>query len=491
MRKSGILMPIFSLNSKYGIGTFGKKAYEFVDFLALAKQQYWQVLPLGPTSFGDSPYQSFCAFAGNPYFIDLNTLVDKKLLIEEDLAILNREAIEIDYEWLYNTRFEILKKAYLKFVKTKEYYTFVKNNDEWLWNYALFMSLKTKYSGASWDVWDKKYSIYNKETLQEYYVQNVKDVEFWMFIQYEFFREWNQLKKYANERCIEIIGDIPIYVAYDSSDVWSNTKLFDLNKNLRPNKVAGCPPDAFSEDGQLWGNPLYNYNVMKKDNYNWWISRLKSASKIYDVIRIDHFRGFEAYFTIPAEDKNARGGKWKKGPGMTLFNAINKALPNIKIIAEDLGFLTENVHILLKRTNYPGMKVLEFAFDPKGDSDYLPHNHIKNCVVYTGTHDNMPIRAWFAELNDDEKHFVKEYLKLTDDSKICDQMVRLALESVADTVIIPLQDYLGFGIESRINTPSTKTNNWTYRMDDKYLSKELALYIAFLTKLYRRCDISK
>lgn len=490
MRSSGILMPVFSLPSKYGIGTFGKEAYKFIDFLSLAKQKYWQVLPLGPTSFGDSPYQSFCAFAGNPYFIDFDMLIEEGLLEKSDVDNLNTDELKIDYEKLYNTRFDVLKKAYLNFVPDETYFYFIEQNEEWLHDYALFMSLKTKQFGASWDVWEEKYRIHNKEVLDVYYKENKQEVDFWKFVQYTFDYEWKLLKEYASELNIDIIGDIPIYVAYDSSDVWANTKLFDLDKNLKPVNVAGCPPDAFSEDGQLWGNPLYNYSLMKKDNYSWWIKRLKRACELYDVIRIDHFRGFEAYFSIPAKDKNAKGGKWKKGPGFNLFKVINEELPNAKIIAEDLGFLTENVHKLLKKTGYPGMKVLEFAFDPKGDSDYLPHNHIKNCVVYTGTHDNMPLRAWFDELNEEEKHFVREYLKLTDDAKVCDQMVRLALESVADLTIIPLQDYLGLGLDARINTPATSTSNWTYRIKKEYLSNELALYIAFLTKLYRRCKLT-
>lgn len=489
MRSSGILLPVFSLPNKYGIGTFGKEAYDFIDFLTLAKQKYWQVLPLGPTSFGDSPYQSFCAFAGNPYFIDFDMLQEEGLLKEADFNFLNTKESKINYVHLYNTRFNILKIAYLSFVPDEKYFSYLEKNDYWLNDYALFMSLKTKHSGASWDVWEDKYRIYNKEELNKYYKQNKKEVDFWKFVQYIFDCQWQLLKDYANEHEVQIIGDIPIYVAYDSSDVWANSNLFELDKDLKPVNVAGCPPDAFSENGQLWGNPLYNYDLMKKDNYSWWVRRLKRACELYDVVRIDHFRGFEAYFSIPAKDTNAKGGKWKKGPGFNLFKAINTELPNARIIAEDLGFLTEKVHKLLKKTGYPGMKVLEFAFDPNGDSAYLPHNHIKNCVVYTGTHDNMPLRTWFEELNEVEKHFIREYLKLTDDSKICDQMVRTALESVADLTIIPLQDYLGLDSHSRINTPSTSTDNWTYRIKKEYLSKELALYIAFLTNLYRRCNI--
>lgn len=487
MRRCGILLPVSSLPNKYGIGDFGKSAYEFIDFLALAKQSYWQVLPLGPTSYGDSPYQSFCGFAGNPYFICLETLVDDGLILEEDLIIKDNNN-KIDYGWLYNTRFKILEKAYANFIKDDEYNKFVMDNTKWLDDYALFMSLKKLHNQSSWQEWPNKYKIYNKEVLDEYYSLNSYDVDFWKFIQYQFYKQWNKLKEYAHLKNIEIIGDVPIYVALDSSDVWSHRNLFQLDANLKPTNVAGCPPDAFAPKGQLWGNPLYNYHEMEKDNYQWWIDRISSANSLYDVIRIDHFRGFEAYYSIPSTDETAENGKWKKGPGYKLFKQIKQVLPNVRIIAEDLGFLTENVHKLLKKCEFPGMKILEFAFDLNGDSMYLPHNYNNNCVVYTGTHDNLPIRGWYKELSFEEKHFVKEYLSIKDDNLVCDQMIRVALGSVADLVIIPLQDYLGLDETTRINTPSTNTGNWQYRIKYEYLSKELALYIAFLTKLFRRTN---
>ena len=491
MRKSGILLPISSLPSEYGIGTLGEKAYKFVDFLALAKQSYWQVLPLGPTSYGDSPYQSFSSFAGNPYFIDLSILKEEGLLEEDDLLELAQFEGRIDYGAQYYYRYPILYKAYNKFEKTKEYKTFVKENSEWLDDYALFMALKKHHNDMSWNNWDDEYKFYNKKNLSKFYKEHEYEVDFWKFLQFEFNKQWSKLKKYANELGIEIIGDIPIYVAYDSADVWSNVNEFQLNVDLEPIDVAGCPPDAFCEDGQLWGNPLYNYKLMKENDYSWWVKRMENASKLYDIIRIDHFRGFEAYFSIPFGSENARKGKWKKGPGYDLFKTIESKIPGIKIIAEDLGFLTEGVYKLLKKTGYPGMKILEFAFNLKGDSEYMPHNYTPNSVVYTGTHDNLPLRAWYNELTDEEKHFVKEYLMLTDESKVCDSMIRIALASISNYAIIPLYDYLGIGEEARINTPSTSEGNWTYRIEDDYLSKELALYIAFLTKLYRRTSIEE
>lgn len=488
MRRCGILLPISALPSKYGIGTFGSMAYQFVDFLTLAKQSYWQILPLGPTSFGDSPYQSFCAFAGNPYFIDLDLLKEEGLLQDEDLETLKDMPLRIDYGRLYHNRFEILRKAYQRFIPTADYYDYLTNNYYWLKDYGLFMSLKTYHQAKPWYDWKACYKFYNQEVLAKYYQNNQKDVEFWFFVQYEFNKQWQALKKYAHNNQVQIIGDVPIYVALDSCDVWANSKLFLLDENLLPTEVAGCPPDAFSSEGQLWGNPLYNYQTMALDDYEWWTKRMRKASDLYDVIRIDHFRGFAGYYSINAKETTAKNGKWHKGPGIKLFKRLEAKLPNLKIIAEDLGYITEDVRKLLDETKYPGMKVLEFAFDVNDDSLYLPHNHLKNSVVYTGTHDNMPLRAWFNSLNEDEKNFVRSYLRLESDDKVCDHMIRIALASVADTTIIPFQDYLGLGLDARINTPSIQNGNWTYRIKPEYLSTSLALYIASLTQIYRRIN---
>lgn len=486
MRASGILLPIFSLPSPYGIGTIGKAAYQFIDFLHIANQKYWQVLPLGPTSYGDSPYQTFSSFAGNPYFIDLDILKEKGYLEEEDINSYRDLPLTIDYGYLYHWRFQVLRKAFYRFQPHEEYIRFIQDNSFWLNDYALFMSLKDNFSGVSWQEWPQEYKVYQKEILNEYALSHIESIQFWYFIQYQFFTQWNQLKAYAHQRGIELIGDVPIYVALDSVDVWANTKQFMLDHELKPVCVAGCPPDAFAKTGQLWGNPLYNYAIMKQDGYDWWMKRIQAAYQLFDVIRIDHFRGFEAFYAIPSGDSTAEHGKWMKGPGLSLFKTLRQVNPQARIIAEDLGFLTEAVHRLLEKTGYPGMKVLEFAFQPNEDSEYLPHHHIKHAVVYTGTHDNLPVRGWFETLTEEEKHMVREYLTLPSDDKVCDSMVREALKSVCDLAIIPIQDYLGLGASARINTPSTKEKNWTWRIDKHYLSKDLANYIGFLTTLYRR-----
>ncbi|MCM1514449.1 MAG: 4-alpha-glucanotransferase [Anaeroplasma bactoclasticum] len=486
MRASGILLPIFSLPSAYGIGTLGKTAYQFIDFLHIAHQKYWQVLPLGPTSYGDSPYQTFSSFAGNPYFIDLDILKEKGYLEEEDITSYRNLPLAIDYGYLYQWRFQVLKKAFHRFQPHEEYIQFIQDNTTWLEDYALFMSLKDTFLGVSWQEWPQEYKVYQKEKLKEYASSHRESIQFWYFVQYQFFNQWKQLKAYARQKGIELIGDVPIYVALDSVDVWANTKQFMLDSQLKPICVAGCPPDAFAKTGQLWGNPLYNYAIMKQDGYAWWMKRIQAAYQLFDVIRIDHFRGFEAFYAIPSGDSTAEHGKWMKGPGFALFKVLRQVNPEAKIIAEDLGFLTEAVHRLLEKTGYPGMKVLEFAFQPSEDSDYLPHHHVKHAVVYTGTHDNLPVRGWFDTLNEEEKHMVREYLTLPSDDKVCDAMVREALKSVCDLAIIPIQDYLGLDATARINTPSTKEKNWTWRIDEHNLSKDLAEYIGFLTTLYRR-----
>lgn len=491
MRSSGILLPIFSLPSPYGIGTFGRTAYQFIDFLHLANQKYWQVLPLGPTSYGDSPYQTFSSFAGNPYFIDLDLLKEKGYVEESDIRGYRDLPLVIDYGYLYSWRFQVLKKAFHRFQPDEDYAQFVQNNAFWLKDYALFMSLKDTFLGVSWQEWPQEYKVYQEDVLNAYASSHLDSIQFWYFIQYQFFTQWNQLRTYAHQKGIEFIGDIPIYVALDSVDVWANTKQFMLDDQFKPICVAGCPPDAFAQTGQLWGNPLYDYAVMKREGYAWWMRRIQAAYQLFDVIRIDHFRGFESFYAIPSGDSTAEHGKWMKGPGLALFKALQQINPQARIIAEDLGFLTEAVHRLLEKTGYPGMKVLEFAFQPEEDSEYLPHHHIKHAVVYTGTHDNLPIRGWFETLNESERHMVREYLTLPSDDKVCDYMVREALKSVCDLAIIPIQDYLGLGATARINTPSTKERNWTWRLDANYLSKDLANYIGFLTTLYRRKQVEE
>lgn len=491
MRLAGILMPIFSLPSEYGIGTFGKEAYNFVDFLKKSGQSYWQILPLSPTSFGDSPYQSFSAYAGNPYFIDLDILNEEGYLLKNEYAdICWGNGNFIDYAVLYQKRYAVLKKAFFRFIVSpeKNYNIFKKENSFWLGDYALFMAIKNANDGKSWNEWDNSLRFREKNAIAEAEKLYAEDVEFFKFLQYVFEKQWLGLKKYANENGVKIIGDIPIYVSYDSADVWCNPSQFDLNKELLPKMVAGCPPDEFSEKGQLWGNPLYNWSAMKKeaDPYSWWCRRIKSTLKIYDVIRIDHFRGFESYYAIPYGADDATDGKWKKGPGSQFFEYLNDKFEDLPIIAEDLGFMTDEVKKMLTASGYPGMKVLEFAFNDDEDSEYLPHNCHKNCVVYTGTHDNDTVIGWSKNISKEDLEFAKEYMSVKNDNELNWCMIKTAYATAADTVIIPMQDFIGAGSEGRINIPSTLGKNWKWRIEKGCLNDWLAEIIYKVTKTYRR-----
>lgn len=492
MRTSGILLHISSLPSDYGIGTMGKSAYEFVDFLAKARQSYWQILPLCPTSYGDSPYQSFSTHAGNPYFIDLDLLERDGLLKKSEYCDLDfgTSPERVDYEKMYNARFGVLEKAYERFKQSDKigFDEFLRDNEIWVSNYALFMAIKNANDGKCWNDWDNGLKFRDPHSLWLFKESHRNEVEFWEFVQFEFYSQWTKLKAYANDSGIKIIGDLPIYVAYDSADVWVSPDLFDLDEELNPRTVAGCPPDAFSPDGQLWGNPIYKWSKHRDTDFIWWAARLRTVTKLYDTVRLDHFRGFDEYFAIDADAETAAGGKWEKGPGMDLFNAVKRQLGDISIIAEDLGYLTPTVKDLLRTSAYPGMKVLEFAFDPNSDSDYLPHNHVKNSVVYIGTHDNAPIIEWLGEIDADTLEFCGEYLNSRSKSPtdIADALIRSALSSTADTAIIQMQDWLGLGEGSRMNTPSTSVGNWQWRMPSGVLTDALAEKIARLTELYRR-----
>ena len=492
MRKSGILLHISSLPSDYGIGTMGKEAYKFVDFLKEAKQGYWQILPVGPTSYGDSPYQSFSTFAGNPYFIDLDMLAEEKLLKKDEYKDLDWGGHKnyVDYATIYKTRFKVLKKAFRRFKKgdLTEFNQFLQENDKWISNYAMFMSIKDKYKGKPWLDWDEGLRNHDGQALWEYTQEHGDEVMFWEFLQFKFFEQWKTLKEYANENGVQIIGDIPIYVALDSADVWVNPDLFELDEKREPVSVAGCPPDAFSPTGQLWGNPIYNWEHHRQWGYNWWIDRIKAATELYDIVRIDHFRGFEGYYAIPYGDKTAENGEWRKGPGMELFNAVEKALGSLPIIAEDLGFLTDDVHKLLRDSGFPGMKVLEFAFDPREPSNYLPHTYSYNSVVYIGTHDNDTIKGWLGDLDRDTIDFCKKYLDIEKDEDIPWKLIKTALATVSDTAIIQMQDYLELGSEARMNIPSTLGNNWKWRMSKNDATKKLAKKIAEISSIYARCE---
>lgn len=491
MRSSGILLPVASLPGKYGIGSFSKEAYKFVDDLKEAGQNYWQILPLGPTGYGDSPYQSFSTFAGNPYFIDLDTLIEEGLLKESEVNSYDWGSNKsyIDYEKIWLSRFKVLKIAFERFdADDKDYRAFTEDNSFWLDDYALYMAVKNSFGGVSFIEWDEDIRKRNSKAIEKYKEELKEEIEFYKFQQFKFNEQWNKLKAYANKNGIKIIGDIPIYVAFDSADTWANPELFQFDEEGLPTGVAGCPPDAFSATGQLWGNPLYKWDYHKTTDYEWWIKRIKNCYKLYDVLRIDHFRGFDEYYNIPYGDSTAEFGKWEKGPGIELFKAIKKELGEIDIIAEDLGFLTESVLELVKETGYPGMKVLEFAFDSREESDYLPHNYTNNSVVYTGTHDNNTLKGWFNELTKEDKAFVFKYLdkKKLKKKTLHWDFIRLAMGSVSNLCVIPVQDYLGLGAEARINTPSTLGNNWKWRMSEGTLSKELLDRIYKITKLYSR-----
>lgn len=495
MRKSGILMAISSIPSKYGIGGFSKEAYEFVDFLGESGQKIWQILPLGPTGYGDSPYQSFSTFAGNPYYIDLESLQKSRWLTEEECkkADCGEQPGKVNYEAVYKTRFQVLRKAFKSakaenISETEDYKSFLSENTFWLPDYCLYMALKESFGGICWIDWEEDIRLRKKGALDKYRQKLSENIAFYEFLQYIFIRQWEKLKRYANEKGIEIVGDIPIYVAFDSADTWANPELFQLDEKNLPLGVAGCPPDAFSATGQLWGNPLYNWAYHKKTGYDWWLKRIAYCFDLYDIVRIDHFRGFDEYYSIPYGDETAVNGHWEKGPGMDLFNTVKEKLGELDIIAEDLGFLTESVFQLLKDSGYPGMKVLQFAFDPSEDSDYLTYKYQRNCVVYTGTHDNDTTAGWFEKLSDGDKEVALRYMNsfYTPKEEQHWDLIALAMRSTADTCIIPVQDFLGLGSEARINMPSTLGDNWKWRMTKGAFSEELKEKIRRMTKLYGR-----
>jgi len=493
-RSSGILMHISSLPGEYGIGDFGKKAYEFVDFLEKSDQKLWQILPMGQTGYGDSPYQSYSAFAGNPYFIDLDGLVDEGLLTEEDIKDIKawNKKDYVDYGLLYHVKTPLLKKAYEKFLLKSDdagVMEFKEKNRYWIEDYCLFMALKERFGGKSWQRWPKEYKFRLKEAVAEAKASLDDEMGYHLFAQYVFDKQWRKLKKYTNDKGIKIIGDIPIFIAGDSADAWANEKLFDFNKYKKPRKVAGCPPDAFSRDGQLWGNPLYNWKYMKKTGYEWWIERIKASFDLHDIVRIDHFRGFESYWAIPAGSKTAAKGRWQKGPGMDLFNAIKKRLGDLPIIAEDLGFLTPRVKKLLKDSGYPGMKILEFAFDSRDENDYLPHKYEENSVAYTGTHDNETVVGWYDVVDSADKKMCDTYLAKIKDvtsPEINWKFIETVWNSDSVMALAQMQDFLGIDTNGRMNVPSVPDGNWQWRVDEELLTDELVKRIGKITKKFER-----
>ena len=483
-------MHISSLPGPYGIGAMGREARRFVDFLAAAGQHHWQVLPAGPTSYGDSPYQSFSTYAGNPYFIDLAQLEEDQLLLPGEAARYDwgGDRGRVDYEKLYKSRTAVLNQAYLLGWRRDEekVAAFEEANRRWLPDYALYMALKRHFSNKSWQEWPLDIRLRQPEAIRRYRAQLKNDIRFWTYVQYLFFTQWQELKIYANQRGVSIIGDIPIYVALDSADVWANPSVFQLGEDGRPTKVAGVPPDDYAKDGQLWGNPLYNWKKLDADGFGWWLDRMEFLTQMYDLIRIDHFRGFESYYAVPAQEDTARNGQWEQGPGMKFFQALKERVGDFPFIAEDLGYLTPQVLEMVKESGYPGMKVLHFAFDCWCQSIYLPFRYHHNCVVYTGTHDNQTTRGWFASLNDADRQFCRDYLDLAADNQVAWKLIALAWSSVADLAIAPMQDFLNLDDDARMNTPSTSQGNWQWRMADGALTDALAEKIRRLTCTYGR-----
>ena len=495
MRASGILMPISSIPSDYGIGCFDKYAYEFVDNLSKAKQKYWQILPLGPTGYGDSPYQSFSTYAGNPYYISLSDLIKEGLLTEEECSTIDFGDNEsyVDYEKIFNGRFKLLRKAYERsnISSDVEFKNFKEKNGYWLSDYSLYMAVKDSFDGQEWIKWPEDIRLREDSAIEKYRNELHSDIEFYEFMQYKFWTQWYKLKGYANEKGVEIVGDIPIYVAFDSADTWANPSLFQLDKDNKPIAVAGCPPDGFSATGQLWGNPLYNWEYHKSTNYEWWVKRIEYCYFAYDVVRIDHFRGFDEYYSIPYGAETAVNGHWEKGPSMDLFNTISSRLGEKEIIAEDLGYLTDSVRQLVKDSGYPGMKVFEFAFDSRdssGANDYLPHNYDSNCVVYTGTHDNETLMGWLKSIQPEERDMLVKYINTThtEDKDIVLDCIYTVMSSVAKMCIIPIQDWLALDNSARINTPSTLGDNWKWRLNKNQFTAELVEKIAEVTAIYGR-----
>ncbi len=491
MRKSGVLMHISSLPSRHGIGTLGGCAYEFIDFLKRAGQSYWQMLPVGPTGYGNSPYQSLSTFAGGENYIDLDILKDEGLLTEDEINSFdfgdNRD--KVDYVKLHKSRTKVLGLAYARFREEvpAQFSRFVLRESWWLEDYALYMSVKELHVSTPYTDWYAPVRRRESGALDACREQYAEKMDFYRFLQFKFFEQWEKLHSYAKEKGVRLIGDIPIYVPLDSCDTWASGEMFQLDENGIPTEVAGCPPDAFGEDGQKWGNPLYDWERMREDGYSWWISRLRRAADMFDVIRLDHFRGFESYWAVPAGDSTARGGRWRRGPGIDFINAIKSAFPSVQFIAEDLGFLTDEVRELQKISGFPSMKVLEFAFDPREAGAYLPYSYEKNSVCYPATHDNAPLCEWEGELDADSLAFARDYLNVPSGDTLARAVIRCGMGSPSNLFICQMQDYLELGSEGRMNTPgAVKEDNWCWRVREEALTPSLAQRMRHLTSLYGR-----
>ncbi len=491
MRQSGILLHVSSLPSSYGIGSLGKSAYRFVDFLKQAGQSCWQMLPINPTGYGDSPYQALSTFAGNHYLIDLDLLIEAGLLLAEEVSKISwgDDPARVDYGILYQHRLKLLRKAFRRFEgeENQEYQYFVQKEKWWLEDFALFMALKEEHEQAPWTDWEDEIRLRRPEAIQACRERLREQVAFHCFLQFVFYQQWDRLHQYAREQGVSLIGDVPIYVPMDSADVWAAPDRFQLDENRMPVVVAGCPPDAFSATGQRWGNPIYDWERMKQDGFAWWILRLRVAAHFFDIVRIDHFRGIESYWAIPAEEETAINGQWHKGPGMDLIRAIHENLPDTRFIAEDLGFLTPEVIQLQKESGFPGMKVLQFAFDSREAGNYMPYTYDRNTVCYTGTHDNETLLQWQQMISPENLEFALEYFQLEDTDRLPQAMIRCGMASVSDLFIAQMQDYLGLGAEARMNKPSSlNSQNWTWRALDLQITLQLAERICRITKLYGR-----
>ena len=486
-RSSGILLHITSLPSKYGIGSMGESAYRFVDFLKKAGQSYWQILPLNPPGYGNSPYQAFSTFAGNPHLIDLDRLAEQGLLRPEEpeRETWGERADQVDFQHLYTVRMKLLRKAFERFRvdPPAAFCGFVRSQKTWLEEYALFMAVKARYSDGPWIYWPLDIRMHRPEAIAHHKMMLQDEMQFHYFLQYEFHTQWQALRSYANENGVRIIGDIPIYVPLDSADVWSHPENFQLSRTRHPRVVAGCPPDGFNAGGQYWGNPIYDWEKMERDGFSWWMERLRAAAERFDVVRIDHFRGIESYWSIPAANRTARRGAWVKGPGIRLIDAIRKNLTDVDFIAEDLGFLTPEVIELVHASGFPGMKVLEFAFDPREPSNYLPHKYDQNCICYTGTHDNETLAQWCAGLDGQTEAYARNYLGITPQDDLADAIITAGMQSKAMLFIAQMQDYLRLGAESRMNEPGRLlASNWRWRMTPGQDSDALAAQILELTR---------
>ena len=490
-RSSGVLMAMSSLPSRYGIGTMGKEAYRFIDFLEAGAQKYWQLLPLGPTGYGDSPYSSVSTFAGNPYLIDPELLIEDGLLTEKEAARIDwgSDPEKVDYGKLYQGRTQLLKLAYERGREKfrAEYEAFCAENSRWLNEYTLYVAVKKQFGMKSWTQWpDEAIRMHRPEAVRKYAEQLREDTEFHAFVQFLFFRQWKALKAYAEEKGIRFIGDIPIYVAMDSADIWAEPQFFQLDSQYRPTEVSGVPPDAFTADGQLWGNPLYDWDRMKADGYGWWIRRIEGATKLFDVIRIDHFRGMESYWAVPAGEKTAKNGKWRPGPGIDLVGMLTQWFHQTEFIAEDLGYLTPGVEKLVKDSGLPGMKILEFAFDAHGDSQYLPHCCQENSVCYLGTHDNDTVLGWYKTTRKEDKEFAKRYMHITPGEGWCWGMVRSGMATASRLFVVQMQDLLELDGDARMNVPGKDSGNWCWRMLPGAATDELAEKLREYTLTFRR-----